>query len=424
MTIRDLKAFIEAETGIKPALQSIRYNEQALQDDNKTLQECQLVDDSLLVMYIDRLVPAPARPQPTQGRAPARWSAQQAGQPDAETIRLQAVGNPNVLAGMRARFPDLAEAVNDRALFHELWNQMQRQVDENRQRLQRLEADEYDPESQKQIYEMIRQNAVMENMEAAMENTPEVFGRVHMLYIPVKVNSQQVKAFVDSGAQTTIMSPDCAENCGILRLLDKRYAGMARGVGTAKILGRVHSSIIEIGGQHFPCSFTVMEGKDVDLLLGLDMLKRYNACIDLGKSKLVIPGGEKPVEVSFLGEADIPKHDEVYKEEPTINGPEGKRIGAISGTVMEPQSTQQAKTDSAAAVRPPNAGAAASASSGQQPLSTVGPASFPKEDIDQLTNMGFSRQEAIQALEAAGGNVEIAAGLLFDPVDSLGSHRA
>jgi DNA damage-inducible protein 1 len=226
-----------------------------------------------------------------------------------------------------------------------------------------------------------------------------VFGRVHMLYIDVEVNGHKVKAFVDSGAQATIMSPACAEACGIMRLVDKRFAGIARGVGTAAILGRVHSAQIKIGSLFLPCSFTVMEGKDVDLLLGLDMLKRHQACIDLSKDKLVIQG----VEVGFLGEADIPKNmEEERAEEPKVAGPGGTTIGGRSGVVSGPSNSHATPSTTpapAAAARQPSAPA-------QQPT-------FPPESIDQLVALGFSRDEAINALAACGGNVEYAAGLLF-----------
>jgi DNA damage-inducible protein 1 len=253
-----------------------------------------------------------------------------------------------------------------------------------------------------------------------------VFGRVHMLYLDVEVNGHKVKALVDSGAQATIMSPSCAEACGIMRLVDKRFAGVAKGVGTANIIGRVHAAPIKIGPLFLACSFTVMEGKSVELLLGLDMLKRFQAVIDLGKDSLRIQGEEVP----FLGEAEIPREtEEALNLEPTVPGPAGTRIGQRSGAVVTPAeaaggagtgmgATSAAALASASASATPGRSAAASASAGQGgrvPASASAQAtpSFPEADINTLMSLGHTRQSAISALEATGGDVEYAASLLF-----------
>ena len=96
-----------------------------------------------------------------------------------------------------------------------------------------------------------------------MENIPESFIAVCMLYVRISINDTPVMAFVDSGAQSTIMSIKCAEKCNLLHLIDTRYAGQARGVGTAAIIGRVHLAQIKFGNTFLPISLTILENNDV-----------------------------------------------------------------------------------------------------------------------------------------------------------------
>jgi DNA damage-inducible protein 1 len=252
-------------------------------------------------------------------------------------------------------------------------------------------------------------------------NCFQVFGRVSMLYVNVLVNNHPIKAFVDSGAQTTIMSPDCAEACGISYLIDERFGGIARGVGTAKILGRVHQAKIQIGDAELDCAFTVMEGKDVDLLFGLDMLRRHQACIDLLTNELRFPH----TSVRFLPESEIPKKfEEAMMDEPTVEGPNGTEIGAKTGAVRPAGTSQEAASHlHGSGKQPAQSGpssATPGASSSAPPASAARRAPAPSQsrhsekDINTLVGLGFSQHDAIQALDATGGNVEMAAGMLFD----------
>ncbi len=99
--------------------------------------------------------------------------------------------------------------------------------------------------------------------------------RVVMLYVPMIVNKVPVTAFVDSGAQSTIMSVECAQRCNLERLIDRRYAGMAVGVGTAKIIGKVHAAVLQVGTASLTCAFTILDNQGMDFLFGLDMLKKF-----------------------------------------------------------------------------------------------------------------------------------------------------
>jgi len=101
-----------------------------------------------------------------------------------------------------------------------------------------------------------------------MEENPEMFGQVIMLYINCQINGHNVKAFVDSGAQMTIMSSECARNCGLTDLIDVRFSGIAQGVGTQKILGRIHTAYVQIGNDCLSSTFSVIENQPMGVIIG------------------------------------------------------------------------------------------------------------------------------------------------------------
>jgi predicted aspartyl protease len=171
------------------------------------------------------------------------------------------------------------------------------------------EANPTDPELRKKFEEKTRMENIHEQYMTCQQHYPESLGKVVMLYVHLEINNFGIKAFVDSGAQSTIMSMRMAEKCGIHKLIDERFAGEARGVGTAKILGRVHIAQMKFGNTFFPISITILENNDMDFLLGLDMLKRYRCQINLGKNCLRIEtddvGGAE--EMEFLSENSMPE---------------------------------------------------------------------------------------------------------------------
>jgi DNA damage-inducible protein 1 len=337
--------------------------------------------------------------------------------------------------------PDLAEAITSRPeqFVEMLRAERSRNAAAEMAQAQLAAADEFDIDAQRRIEEAIRQEAVMENFGSAMEFNPESFGRVTMLYVETQVNGQPVKAFVDSGAQATIMSPECAERCGIMRLIDTRFAGIARGVGTAKILGRVHSAQIKLGDELFlPCSFTIMEGRTMELLFGLDMLKRHACVLDMAKNALIVHGKS----IRFLDEHELPAsaRGEGEEEEDASNVSDpttSQKVDSANANAAARAGAGQTfpgsgQTLNSAGAGQPNSGftgmswnhpsrsqASQSSVIGTSPSSATASSApptsktWPLESIQALRDLGATEGQAKSFLDAAGGNVEVAASLLF-----------
>lgn len=452
MTVNDLKALIHGDTNIPPASQHCYYDNRAIRDGTQTLEQLNIRGGDMIGVAVHDPSEIVRRrtQQESSSQASSRPTTLSNDDFDPERFRLHIMGDPRLLEQVRQQNPELANAAHDPEQYYAIWEQQQdRQAQlqaEKAAKIAMLNADPFNSEAQAEIAEIIRQERVSENVQQALDENPESFARVIMLYIEVVVNNTPIKAFVDSGASSTIMSPDAAQACGIMRLIDRRWNGIARGVGTAEILGRVHSAEIQIGSYSLQSSFTVMEGKEVDLLLGLDMLKRHQMCIDLNENVLRVQDEKIP----FLPEHEVPKqHEEhMFKDEPTIEGPGGMTIGGITGKVeqhgkptpgdsgpnqtqeqagkqAEKQTEKQTETQAERERLQTTKSVASSSHTRPAPSSSSNPAPttdpppprrstrFSQESIAQITDFGFTTEQAIHALSQVGGNVELALSLLL-----------
>lgn len=382
-SVENLKALLEIESQVPLQQQQLLYNGKEMR--NADILSGLGVTDGDLVMMVSTA--APSRGSGNEVRLNPDGSAV-----DPSAFQQQVRNNSNLMGQLFQSDPELAQIIlgNDLNKLQDLLRVRHRQRTEysrqQEEEMALLYADPFDVEAQKKIEAAIRQKGIDENWAAALEHNPEAFAKVVMLYVDMEVNGVPLKAFVDSGAQSTIISKSCAERLGLLRLLDQRYKGIAQGVGQSEILGRIHVAPIKIGNIFYPCSFLVLDSPNMEFLFGLDMLRKHQCIIDLKDNVLRVGGGE--VSVPFLQEKDIPNRfldEEKQLKEASSSGPQG-----TSGSAAPFGGQSSGPVGSA-----PTQGAEFEAK------------------IGKLVELGFSRDSVIQALKLFDGNEEQAAGYLF-----------
>ena len=164
------------------------------------------------------------------------------------------------------------------------------------------------PEAQRKIMQMIQNQRINDNLRQGIETMPESLFPVHMLFINIEINNKKVNALVDTGAQSSFMSADLCRKCNLMSMVDKRFQGIARGVGSSRILGVIHSAQIKIMNKVIMLKINIIENNEIGFVLGLDNLRKYNCNVDLKKNGLVFP--DIGITAPFLSDGEIRKMKE------------------------------------------------------------------------------------------------------------------
>jgi len=165
------------------------------------------------------------------------------------------------------------------------------------------------PEVIQELLDLIMENndnleLVKKDYLKAYEEIPEFFFPINMLYIPCQIEGNYCTAFVDTGAQVSVMSLDMAKKCGLEERIDKQYNGIVKGVGEQQMIGKLYYVIVSFDYCEIPCSFIILENSP-DIMIGINMMKCHRMELDFGKHVMKIPVGNSKIEIEFLDPADV-----------------------------------------------------------------------------------------------------------------------
>ena len=228
--------------------------------------------------------------------------------------------SPDDLNNLFNTNPDLAEAIvsgNRQKVEGIVRKQVEeaekKQKDEEMEYIRLMNSDPNDPQVQQKIAKIIQQKNIDENLRQAEEYMPETLFPVHMLFINLEINKKKVVALVDTGAQSTIMSQALCQKCDLFNLCDTRFSGIAKGVGTGKIIGTVHAAQMKIQNKVLMAKITVLENSSIGFIFGLDNMRAHRCSIDLNQNGLIFP--DIGVTAKFLSDGEIKKIKDEQEEQ-------------------------------------------------------------------------------------------------------------
>lgn len=139
------------------------------------------------------------------------------------------------------------------------------------------------------------QRLIDDDIKQVYDHYPELLvNNANSVYIHIELNGHPDVAVIDTGAEFSTISLDTAIKCGLESHIDKRLEGKALGVGSSRIIGKIHLVQLKCGNEYFATNFMVVENV-VGTLLGMPFLRMHRMVIDLSSYQIRIGDVSLPI---------------------------------------------------------------------------------------------------------------------------------
>ncbi len=115
--------------------------------------------------------------------------------------------------------------------------------------------------------------------------------RSKTLHLLVEVNNYLIEGLVDIGASMSVMVASVVQELGLMHLVSGSETYKTASGAVTQALGRIEEVLINVGGVQCSMTFMVMDTDSYDILLGLDLLIKIGAIVDVEQGLIQVRRG-------------------------------------------------------------------------------------------------------------------------------------
>ncbi|CAK9192263.1 unnamed protein product [Sphagnum troendelagicum] len=115
--------------------------------------------------------------------------------------------------------------------------------------------------------------------------------RSKTLHLAVEVNHCLIEGLVDTGASMSVMAASVVRELGLMHLVSGTETYKTASGAVTQALGRVEEVPVKVGGVQCGMTFMVVDTDSYDILIGLDLLMKIGAIVDIEQGRIQVRKG-------------------------------------------------------------------------------------------------------------------------------------